>query len=281
MAAMTKPAPAPKSAATQGRRVAQILTVLILLLAAVASAGGLFLPGLYRDTAWVVPQNRGADLVTLVLALPALLIALLAARRGSFRATMIWVGLLGYLLYTYIGGTFAFAFNDFYLIYLALFSLTAFALVAAVSFIDPGALAQRFDSAVPRRAVAGFLLLVACMLTLLWLSQIIPFLTREKLPDCVALSGGTTCFVYGLDLGVIVPLCVLAAAWLWRRAPWGYLLAGCMLIKAATMGLALLGMTWFGLRAGLTAQIELTASYVVIAAGGLGMSVWFFRHCRS
>jgi hypothetical protein len=66
----------PHAPALQPLQTAHVLTAIILVLAAVASAGGLFLPGLYRDTAWVVPQNRGADLVTLFLALPATLGAL-------------------------------------------------------------------------------------------------------------------------------------------------------------------------------------------------------------
>jgi hypothetical protein len=53
-----------------------------------------------------------------------------------------------------------------------------------------------------------------------------------------------------------------------------------MLIKAAAMGLALLGMTWFTLRTGGEAAIELTATWVMIAAGGMGMSLWFLWHCR-
>jgi hypothetical protein len=42
-------------------RVAFALSWLIFVLAALAVAVGLLLPGLYRDTAWVVPQNQGAN----------------------------------------------------------------------------------------------------------------------------------------------------------------------------------------------------------------------------
>jgi hypothetical protein len=35
------------------------LTWAIIVLAAIAAAVGLFIPTVYRETAWVVPQNRG------------------------------------------------------------------------------------------------------------------------------------------------------------------------------------------------------------------------------
>ena len=39
-----------------------------------------------------------------------------------------------------------------------------------------------------------------------------------------------------MDLGLIVPLCVLAGILLLRRNPWGYLLASVGMLKFLTMG---------------------------------------------
>jgi hypothetical protein len=41
-----------------------------------------------------------------------------------------------------------------------------------------------------------------------------------------------------MDLGIIVPLCVLAGTLLLRREAWGYLLASVGLLKFLTMGIA-------------------------------------------
>ena len=131
-------------------RTVQILTAIILPLVIVVALGGLFIPGLYRDTAWVVPQNRGTDLVTLLLAVPALFWSLLAIRRGSARGIIAWFGLMGYILYVYFGGTFAYALNLVYPIYIALFSLSTFALVAGAFAVHAGAVHPRFVAAPPR-----------------------------------------------------------------------------------------------------------------------------------
>lgn len=260
-------------------RVARLLTAVIVPLAAVASAGGLFIPGLYRDPAAIVPVMQGQDLVTLA-ALPALVVALLAAGRGSTRGMLAWIGLLGYVLYTYAGAAVAYYLNHFVLIYVALFSLSVFALVAATSSIDVAALQRRFDATVPRGPVVAFLLLTALMLAALALGEIIRFLVTGMIPSTITRAGASTWYPYALDLGLVVPLALLAARWLWRRLPWGYLLAGCILIKAAAMGPALLAMSWFSVRAGLPGDGWLNVVWAVIAGGGLGMSAWFFRHCR-
>jgi hypothetical protein len=266
-------------AAARRMVVAQRLGGLVIMLAAIAAGVGLFMPSVYRETDWVVPQNRGQDLVTL-LALLVLLPSLAAARRGSPRSTLVWLGLVGYLAYTYTGAAFAYGFNVLFPLYVALFALTGAALIAALSALDATAMQQAFDARAPRRAVAMFLLVMAALLTLLWASQIAPFYTRGQLPEMIVKAKTPTVFVYVLDLGVVVPLALLAAWWLWRGQAWGFVLAGFVLVKAATMGLALLAMTAFALRAGLQVDAMLSVAWVTLAVAGLGMSWWYFGHCR-
>jgi hypothetical protein len=103
------------------------LSVAIAVLAAAASAGGLLLPGLYRDNAFVQTTWLGNDAVTLFLAVPILVTALVFARRGSLRAQLIWLGALDYMLYNYAFYLFGAAFNAFFLIYAALLGLSIFA----------------------------------------------------------------------------------------------------------------------------------------------------------
>jgi hypothetical protein len=240
----------------------------------------LFLPGLYRETAWTIPQNQGQDLVTLVLAVPALGLALGGAGRGSARASLILVGLLGYICYTYAGAAYAYNFNPFFLIYVALFSLSVFALGGLVSNLDRSALRAQFDSMAPRRGVAGFLVVIALLLSVLWLGQIVPFLTQGILPELIVKADTPTNFVFVQDLGFVVPLAVLAAWELWRDGSWGYLLAGVILIKATAMGLALLGMSAFAWQAGQLTDLGLAVVWVGLAASSLSMTGWFLRHCR-
>ncbi|QIN78458.1 hypothetical protein GBA65_07890 [Rubrobacter marinus] len=75
-----------------------VLSAAIAVLALVVSAGGLF-AGVYRDNAPMTAAFRGNDLVTLVVAIPVLVVAAALSRRGSRRAWLVWLGSLGYVLY--------------------------------------------------------------------------------------------------------------------------------------------------------------------------------------
>ena len=266
------------SARTTGR-AAQLLTVLIVPLAAMASAGGLLTPDLYRDAAGVLPAIKGQDLVTL-LSLPVLAGVLLSVRRGSARATVAWLGLLGNLVYAYTGAAFSYRFNRFFLVYVIMFTLSVSALIAATASVDVAAIRERFDPPIPCRPIVVFLILVALMLAASELGQIIPAMLDDTIPHLITRSEWMGNFVYVLDLGVVVPLAVLSAVWIERVRPWGFVLGGCLLIKAATMGLALLAATWFSARAGQSLERGLTIGYAAMTAAALGLSAWFFRHCR-
>ena len=255
--------------------LASATTIATVGLAAVASLAGAVVPGLYAEDA-LAAAMRGQDVATL-LVLPILILALHRMKRASPRATVVSIGLLAYLLYTYAGAAFAYHFNRLFLVYVAAFSLSALALWAAVSGIDAVEMQRRFGTAAPRRAAAVFAAAIALLLGVSELAQIVPALAAGGVPDLIARSEGAGNFVYVLDLGVVAPLAVVAAVWLWRGAPWGDVLGAIILIKATTMGFALLAMTWFAVRAGQPLERGLTIAYGAMALGSLGMSLWFLR----
>jgi hypothetical protein len=256
------------------QRASWQLMLVTVPLASLASLVGLLEPATYRDAAWLVPQSRGQDLVTLLamLALAPLLLAM--RRRGSARATLAALGIEGYVLYTYVGAAFEYAFNQLFLLYVVLFATSTFALASALRTLDVAQLASTFNERAPRRSVAGFLFGLAAMLGLLWLGQLVPALLTQRVPESIARSNGGLRFVFALDLGIIAPLSALGARWLLQRKPWGYVLAAIVTIKAATMGLALLSMTAFSVAAGQPTQLGLAVVWIVLAVSGSVMAGW-------
>jgi hypothetical protein len=212
----------------------------LLLLAA---GGGLFFHA-YRDNLWVRSQLRGQDFVSLVFALPLLLVSVHFARRGSIRGLLTWLGGLGYVTYSYLY-IFGIAWNRLFLVYLALALLSAFTLIRALIALDAPAIALRFSTDVPTKAVERYLMSFGVALGALWGIQAISATVTGGVPQSVIDSGHPTGVVFILDLGLIVPLFIWGARLLHGSNPWGFVAAGILLVKGVAEGLALLGMALF------------------------------------
>lgn len=130
-------------------KVVLILSVFIAGFAALASASGLFLKGVYRDNAFVTTTWLGNDAVTLFLAVPILLAAMVFGMRGSRMAALVWLGVLDYMLYNYAFYLFGAAFNVYFLVYAALLALSIFALIFGLVGLDVTALSRQFSEKTP------------------------------------------------------------------------------------------------------------------------------------
>jgi len=189
----------------------------------------------YWDTVSSAAQAQANDLVTLVLGLPLLAISFWLAWRDSLRGRLLLTGTLGFFLYTYMSMCFGAAYNALFLVYVALFSLSLYAFILSMMSFDLNTLPAHFSVKLPRGWIAGLLFFAAAFLALAWLGRIAATFTPGAIP---ALDNVTSMFIQALDLGLIVPLCVLAGVLLLRRSAWGYLLASVGMLKFVTMGVA-------------------------------------------
>ena len=252
------------------------VTYLIAGLLAIAAAGGLFF-GAYRDNLWVSSQLRGQDFVSLLFALPLLLLSARFARRGSVGGHLAWLGTLGYITYSYLY-IFAIAWNRLFLVYLTLLTLSAFTLISALMATDADSIASRFDSNTPVKAVSRYLMIFAIGMSVLWGVQAVAATFSGDIPQSVLDSGHPTGVVFVLDLGLVVPLFLIGARMLRRREPWGFVAAGILLVKGVTEGLALLGMSLFMyLDDYPDIDVALVPLWALVTIASLGLSIPFFR----
>jgi hypothetical protein len=229
-------------------RSAYALSTVIALLAVAASLTGL-LGGVYRDNAWITAAFRGTDLVTLVLAVPLLLGGQVLSRRGSTRGHLVWLAMLGYMLYGYAFYLFGASFNALFLVYTALFGLSIWALVLAAGSTDAAAFVARIRPGMPRWPVVTYLVVVACGLGILWVAMSAGFVFTGQVPAPVVNSGHPTGVVFALDLSLIVPGMIVAGMWLLKKRPWGYLLGGFYAVKGTVYTVALISSTVFAMQA--------------------------------
>ena len=214
-------------------RTAYVLSVLAAILMAVASAVGLFVPGFYPDIPWAAQALRGGDLVTLCVATPLLVVALVAAARGAGRARLIWAGALGYAVYNYAYVALGAEFNDLFLVHVAILSLAIWALICLLSAPGTRAVAARFGPRTPARPVAAFFAVVAAVLSGLWTYYSLRQAITGDLPGGAAPPNALH-MVYATDLTFFVVPLAVATVLLWRRTRWGYLLGTVMAVMGAT-----------------------------------------------
>lgn len=222
----------------------------------------------YWDTVSSAAQMQANDLVTLVLGLPLLAISYWLTLRGSLRGRLALAGTLGFILYTYITMCFGAAYNRLFLVYVALFSLSLFAFILSMMTFDLGSLPAHFSEKLPRGWIAGLLFFAAAFLSIAWLGRIAATFAPGAVP---ALENTTSMFIQAMDLGIIVPVCLLSGILLLRRKTWGYLLASVGLMKFLTMGTAVSLMAFNMARLGVPVSMVELVVFPTLAIANLVM----------
>jgi hypothetical protein len=251
-----------------------ILTVLLL----VATLGGLFLPGLYRDTPSMVIQAHGQDLETLLFALPLLIVAQVFVMGGSERALLAWLGVLAFILYTYIIFAFSAVFNQFFLLYVSIVSLSFFTLLLLLRNINIDAIRAHFDERTPTKAVSIYLMVIAVFFFLAWMKDIVGALFSNQVPAVIIQSGIPTNPVYVLDLGFLLPMLVLTSIWLWQRRAWGYVLGAVFLVMAIALALGILSMAFFLYLANEPVDSVLIGVSLTLALVSIPLTIVYLAH---
>jgi hypothetical protein len=197
------------------------LTVALLAVMLGQSVSGLLLHSHYRDVEWIKATWIGNDAVTLVVAVPLLVVGVFLTGRGSVRGLLVWTGLLGYAAYNYAFYLFGAALNVFFLLYVAALVLAAAALILVLARVDVRGVAWSFSPGTPVRRLGGTLLLIGVALAAVWITMwaAYAFAGRRTPIEPEAFK-----LVAALDLSLMVPVLAIGGVLLWRRASWGYML---------------------------------------------------------
>lgn len=261
-------------------RGATTLSIIVAICALAATLGGLFLEGLYLNNTFVNLVWVATDMITLVLALPLLVVGMALTRRGSLRGLLVWLAMLDFMLYNYAYYLFSAAFNWFFMLYLLIYVLSAVALIALLLKLDAAWIAKQFSPKTPVRWISGFMVLVAVGLTFIYSMMTAGFLFRGELPAIIAMTGHLTSVVFALDLSLVVPVFVVGGIWLWQRKPWGYVLAGASLVKGAVYNLVLASASTYAGNNGFPEAIGEVPLWLTLAAGSLVASVFLFANIQ-
>jgi hypothetical protein len=211
-----------------------VLGIFIALLLAVASGGGLLFKNMYDPfiSGPLLSMVSGQDLLSL-FCVPVLLSAIYSAWRKSILGSMVWTGILIYVIYAYSLLAFGAVYTYLYFLYIALIGLSAYSIIYSIQSIDFGVYQNILDSEWSRKGKGSYFIVTGTVISLVWL--IILFRTIFTKVPIIGIST-----VYVLDLTLLLPAFIITGIQLLRRSIWSYYAAGVLLVKAVTLGMSII-----------------------------------------
>lgn len=217
-----------------------------------------------RETANWAAQSVGQDIANLI-AFPVLIVAAYLASRGSDRARVVTIGLLIYSAYTYAIYTFALHFGPLFLVWVAVFGLSVYALIRTMASIDTVNIAGTLAAAPGRRFAARLLTGIGIVFALMWLSEIVPATMTGNSPEVLEDVGLLTNPVHVLDLALLLPALLIAGRLLRTGRPLGYVLGPALLVATFFLAVGIVSLMVVSAMRGLDSAPMVGVSVAVLA----------------
>ena len=245
----------PDGTAVRLPRYAYALSASLAVVALASGISTFALRGILHGTAVMNGSARGTALIAVAVAVPCLFVSMWLVARGSARAVFVWLGTTMYLVYNTVMFILGTPLNRLFLVYVVALALGIASAVAVAMTARPADLARHCSPELPARGIAIYLWVVVAANALAWLGRIVPAVIEDDAERLLEGTGLTMIPTYFQDLAFWLPLLAIGAAWLWRRQPWGYLIAGAGLALWALEGLTVAVDQWFGHRADPTSDV--------------------------
>jgi hypothetical protein len=191
------------------------------------------------DTAVLTDAATAQDIVGLLLG-PAMVLLGRRARQGHLRSWLVLLGALSFTVYNYAIYAFSLSFGPLFLLWVAVWGTSVFALLGSAATLPLDEVSTRFTRAAVRLP-GWFLVAAAVLFALLWLREIVPDLVAGRPSTSAAAWRVPTNPVHVLDLGVYLPAAATSGLFLLRRNRIGCASAvGLLVFLALTCGPILL-----------------------------------------
>jgi len=258
------------------------LSIVAVLLAIAGNIISLFIPSIYADlTPVFFPQAIAQDIASLVFVSPVWLILAILAIRGSLRAYLLWLGVLTFTVYNYVIYTFSVPFGPLFLLWVAVLGLSLYALIGGVVSIDHETVKSSFKGQSVITFVAWFLMIVAILFALLWLSEDVPALLSGKTPQSAVDMAIPTNPVHILDLAFFLPAVIITGIMLLKNKPLAYTLAPAFIVFLVLTGIPILITPVVQSARGETATWGVVVPIGTLTVLLIGLLVWLLSTIRS
>ena len=221
-----------------------ILIILMSLLSFYAALRAVINENLYRVvyeagtiTEFLIAGSLAQDILIIPAALILLLLSVYFLKIPNYKVFITMLGITGYLFYGFGLYVIQGQYTSIYLVYLAIFGLSIYALIYGLLSFDQDTVKTITLARGIRLTIGSFLLFILIVLVPIWLIQIGG--------DIAQFRPGDTYAVYILDLTIEFPAFIIIAFMLFRGRPFGNILAGVALFKVLTVCLSVAFGEWY------------------------------------
>jgi hypothetical protein len=186
---------------------------------------------------WQV-QAMVQDLINILVIVPCLLFTAWFSLKGKSWARAVKPGIFLYLAYTFAIYGFDIHFNQLFLFYCLILGLSYYLLVYYI-FSHWHLVWQSSRKALASKTTAIYFLIIATLFYALWLSEIIPALSKGYLPQSLAETGLFTNGIQVIDLALLLPGVFIVGFLLLKQSHLGILFAPVILMFFILMNITI------------------------------------------
>lgn len=258
------------------------LSVPLALLVAGVSFVGIFSPDFYaKETLnWQV-QAVGRDIIDLVLVVPVLMVTALITFKIGRTGTLLWGGVLVYLVHTFVIYSFDVHFNKLFIIYCLILGLAFYSFLYFIysQFKEPAVI--KIENGVIRKVIGIYFITIAGLFYFLWLSEIVPAIVNNTIPKNLIEAGFPTNPVHAIDLAIFLPGTFITSILLLRNKKLGLILTPVMLVFFILMPITIGSLSAMMQQKGLEGSFSLFIVMSSLALFSLVLLIWYMKPVRS
>ena len=258
-----------------------ILTIIMLIFLATASIFGIFVDITYaRETASMAAQGIGQDIVDLFLVVPAVVITLVLMRRNKRIATLLFGGLIFYVLYSFIIYSLGVHFNLMFLVYCFTLGTASFVFIFYFYALSRVNVKDWFNEKTPNHGLAILFIIVAAMFYMLWLKDLIPAIINNEVPESVTDYNLLVNPVHVIDLSFALPGLIITSLLLLNKHNLGYLLAPIALVFIIILTIALAAMVIMTRIKEISEDATIAIIFIILSFVSIGFLWSFLRNIK-
>ncbi len=248
---------------------AYIVSIIVLGLMIIASAGGLIIQNVYQDIQVIEAGWIGNALISLVVGAPVMAGSMILSARDNKGAKLVWMGMLYFALTNYALHLFAADFNLFFPLYIGIVVFSSLALLFSYKSTDEKEISRLIRHNIPIKWVGIFIAGVSIILIAFHSVIYLRFAFNEEIPNIVLGTISMTKMVSAINLVFIVPLGIASAFWIWDRNPLGHVLSIVWNVNLVVYTAALSSATLFAFQTEHLESLNELGLWISIAIGCL------------